>query len=168
MTTARKTTKAAYRDASELGGTDQAGDREWLRCFRDGNGVLRAGLYDSELADDDDHWAHGRPLTDAADEAAVAKAGGYGRTAVDALRGIAYERLRIERTAGPADVRRVMVPNRLQRWQVTVSGSPGKRDEITVEVRAASAESAQLVAAQALYDRATRNARNVLLDHGGE
>ena len=69
-----------------------------LRCFaNDGSRRLVAGLYPTDVADHDDHWAHAEPLTTEADAALArqrAHAGGR-RTAdpVGALLGSALERL---------------------------------------------------------------------------
>ena len=130
---------------------DEDAPTQWLRVFRDGQGSLRAGLYESEKPDINDDWAHGEPLTDRADELLVERhAGGDPRFAVDALAGIAHRRLAGDKSR-PLNVQ---VPARLEPW--VVRGRMGVTDNVRVIVMATRAETALMVAALAAANDAVR------------
>ena len=144
------------RDATELNGTvgNVASGRRALRCFRDREGTLRAGLYGSEAPQPDDDWEHGEPLTDATD-AAVARRTAGTECEMGTLLGIAYERLR----ADPAARGWLRVPKRLEEWDVRIAGTGTGDDRgTTIEVLATSRRSAVAVAILVLADKAAQNA----------
>ena len=147
-----------FRNCPELDAPDGGNGRTAaLRCFaNDGSGQLVAGLYPSDVADQDDHWAHGEPLTTEADAAlARERAHQHGRhttNPVGALLGIALDRLR----RGPRRYASVRIPASLTPWRVSaqVATADGHETTLAVDIDADTLENAKTVAAATILTQA--------------
>ena len=145
-----------YRVATEFeGGRRDPGHGPlgwYLRAFPDGNDVLRAGLYETEVPAIDDHWAHGTVLTDETDaKIAERLLPGDPAAQADALTGLAYTRVEKEMR----QVVRLLVPRNLRRWIVRMPAGETE-PEHQVAVRATGQAAAIAVAALGLIDAAQK------------
>ena len=154
----------SYRSAREFRDSkkrrvDDDPQKQWLRVFRDGHDVLRAGLYDTAQPDLDDHWANGETLTDETDAAMITTclAGAGTETMKTALLGIAYARIS---DARPRPLN-IGVPEQLKPWAVRVADSAGK-DDIQY-VMADCSDAAKATAAVLAFERTMRKARTTCL-----
>ena len=115
-----------------------------------------AGLYPSDVADHEDHWAHGEPLTTEADGALSRERahehGGRTANPIGALLGIALERLR----RGARRYAAVRIPVSLTPSRVTarVATADGHEATIAVDVHTDTEENAKTVAAATILAQA--------------
>ena len=127
----------------------------FLRCLRDGDGSLTAGLKPTAVTASQEHWNDGVRLTDVCDErmvdALVTERGGNDDDRCTALLGIAWRRMHLL-VKRPI---RCWRPPELRPFTVRMRPDGGPEGALTViEVMAGSETAACAAAAAAVFDHA--------------